>query len=326
MRKRITTTIGMLLIISGCAKNEFYSVVSDVNDGVLKKTDRPICEVDGTEYILSSKIQSYDITSTGGGNFGFNLFTGMLRAFGLKFTTKTGEVWVTTGVYSPLNYNSEIRPEQNSSLVIASQRTRATDKSFKFNIDMAMFGIGFDYYWKTPLSKLTENGLRNSLQNAVEQMKAIENPWTTKVGNIVNGMAVIQAGREAGLQEGDELEFYNVEYAWKNKPCGEYLMPVPTTIEPIATGRVQHLDTMAAAVVLDIKNSKELVDVGTVVKLKAFSQKSGAERKLLRAVKVVDMPSQQIPIDGSANKMDFSPYANVQFRSMLRENGFYLKK
>lgn len=103
-------------------------------------------------------------------------------------------------------------------------------------------------------------------------------------------------------------------------------MPVPTTVEPIAIGKIKHIDTMAAAVVFETKNSNEQVDVGTVVRVKSLNSAAGGERRLLRAVKVIDMPSQQIPIDGSASKMDFSPYANIQFRSMLRENGFYLKK
>lgn len=326
MKKVSSITVAALISLSGCARNEFTTVVSEVNDGILKKSERPYCEIDGTEYLLAAKIQSYDITSSGGGNFGFNLISGLFRAFGLSFTTKTGEVWATAGVYSPTNYNSELSPDKNDFLAFGDKRTSATDKSFKFNIDMTLFGVGIDYYWKTPLSKLTEKALRNTLQDAVSRLSTVENPWTTKVGNMVNGMAVIQAGREAGLQEGDELEFYNVEYAWKNQPCGEPLMAVPTTVDPIAVGKIQHLDTMAAAVVLEVKNGSEAVDVGTVVKIKSLKQNSKEVRHLLRAVKVIDMASQPIPIDGSAAKFDFSPYANIQFRSMLRDYGFYLKK
>lgn len=319
--------MALSLVLSSCAKSEFASTLEDVDKGIIKKSEKPYCEVDATDYILYPKIQSFDITSKKHGSFGFNLITGALKAFGFKFTTSTGEVWVTTSVFSPLSYNENILPEKNPHIKMGSQRASATDKSFEFEIEVGKFNVGFDSYKKTPISRLTQEGLDKSLKHAIDQLKDIEDQWSTKVADVVNDYAIIQSGKAAGLREGDKLEFYNVTYAWKGEPCsGELLMPVPTTTTPIAIGVVKYAYMNAAALTIEQLLPNETIELGTLVRVHQLKQEGQDPRRLLRSVKVIDMPANPWPVENQTLTVDFSIFANIQFRSMLNENGFYMKQ
>jgi hypothetical protein len=315
------------LFVMGCAKTTFQSSLDQVDQGVQKLTEAPQCEVDPTEYIFYPKILSYDITSTSGGSFGFNLLSGLLRAFDINFETKTGEMETAISVYSPMKFDSNLSPEKNPALVIGDKREKITDGGFKANIDISQFTLGGSYYWSTPFSRLTEKGLRSSLEHALSQLSLNPSRWKTVVADLASGYAIVPVGINAGVRENDEFIFYNVTYAWNGEPCSDFLMPVPTTKDPIAKGRVIRVEQNASAIEIVILNPAENIKVGSQVEILNLPKANPNEkRSLLRAVKVIDMNPTPIPVKGISQSVDLSSYANTQFRALLREYGFYLRK
>jgi hypothetical protein len=314
----------IILILTACTKPSFQTALDSVDQGSLKKADRPSCEMDPTDLVIHPKIVSYDITSSKGGSFGFNLLTGFLKAFDLKFESKTGEIEVTTSLYSPMSYNLEISPDKNPALFIGDKREKATEGEFRAGIDISQFFVGLNYYWTTPFSKLTEKGLRASLAHSLEQFNSNPPRWKTVVADLANQYAILPVGLTAGLREGDEFAFYNVTYAWDGEPCTKLLMSVPTTKEPIAKGKVIRAEANASAVELTILVPEEKVGIGTQVEILNLVKTSSQDsRRLLRSVRIVDMAPTSIPVVNSMQVIDLSQYANIQFRSLLREFGLY---
>ena len=314
----------LLVFLSGCAKNSFETALDQVDEGQMKSSNKPYCEVDPTDYILYPKILSYDITSTKGGNFGFNLLKGILKAFDLKFKIETAELETAVSIYSPMKYDSSLPAEKNSALVIGDKTVSGSDGEVSGEIDIAQFFVDGNYYWKTSFSRLTKKGLQASYAQALEQLNANPSRWKTKVADVVQNYAIIPVGLSAGLRENDEFVFYNVEYSWNGEPCTDYLTPVPTTKDPIAKGKVIRAEDNAAALEITVLNPNEKIDIGTQVEILNLPKANKKDqRSLLRSVKVIDMLETPVPVKGTSNSVDLSSYANIQFRALLREHGFY---
>lgn len=323
MKKPVMAFLSILSM--GCANSSFQEALDQVDKTKLKP-DGFECEAEKVDYVIYPKIVSYDITSTAGGNFGFNLLSGVFKAFDLKFQTKTGEIETAISVYSPREYNWNIAPEENPALVIGDKREKATEGEFKAGIDISQFFVGLNYYWSTPFSKLTEKGLRASMSHALSQLNSNPSRWKTRVAAMANNFAIIPVGLNAGLREGDEFVFYNVTGASGGNSCSDYLMAVPTTKTPIAKGRVIRAETNAAALEIEILIAGQNVEIGSQVEvLNLIKAGEKEKRSLLRSVKVVDMSPTHVPVTGSEKSVDLSSYANIQFRALLREYGFYAR-
>lgn len=305
----------VIIFCVSCSQQHFKEItaLAQVNRGGSLQAERPECEIDTAEYELSTKILAYEVVDTTDVKFGFSLLSGFLKAFGLSLKSSKGQMTLAMDAVDGL------QPQVTLASALGGAESKGTE--FKAEIDLVRLFFDINYYYQTPLSKLTEKGLSDTFSKVSKQLNAIQTPWQTNVFlKPTEEVLIVPVGTLAGVKVGDEFKIYNVNYAWSGTPCASQLMmKLKTTPEPIAFAKAEQVEKNATSLRITKKSNVEDVRQGAVVEVVKTSQ------ALKRSLRLGSMSSGKIII-GDKNEFNILSYTQEQIKSVVINNGFYIRK
>lgn len=134
----------------------------------------------------------------------------------------------------------------------------------KVSLNFGFLKLGLGGWLKTDMAKVVEAGLADGLNSLKSDwdsndlgsgMENIAGGWYAMVIKDCDVGIMIAAGNksDAGLQAGDILEVYNMQYDWYGKSCNSRIRSmISTTDTPIAYVRVVKVsDTVSRAVIIE---------------------------------------------------------------------------
>jgi hypothetical protein len=215
------------------------------------------------------------------------------------------------GLFDPL------KPEHELMNVLGKSRLWGLD--FKFDIGYQQIGIDFHHYSKTPLAKLSAKGLEDSLENLTEEIKTLQDAWSTNVVALPNDrQLVVPVGSFTGLKVGDQFAIYNTEHVWAGEPCAsEHLIARKTTAEPLTIGQVTQVQNNAALLNINYTDSTPILS-GALVEVHKLTD---AKRKLFRSLKINQVAGAELQFENN-QRVDIGPYLNDQIRAVAAKYGF----
>ncbi len=186
--------------------------------GVLSLSDStPACIKYAPMVDIGGAIESFEIVGKGGITFGFgpNVPGNPARA-GAKFFVQRAKLHANFQAYHPLRLETPLATGR----VPANHTTIDID----FTIDFGLAHLGLSWFYETPLAEVSYNALSASLTEMAKDYdrKATANNtplWETKLREDHDSFVTIYGGAHDGLQIGDEIEIYNVNYFWTGEPC-----------------------------------------------------------------------------------------------------------
>lgn len=166
---------------------------------------------------ISGAIESFEIVGSGGLTFGFGPnVPGNPARVAAKFFVQRAKLHANFQAYHPLRLESPL----------ATGRVPAnhTTVDIEANIDFGLARVGLSWFYETPLAEASYNALSASLKDMAQDYdrKASANNlpvWETKLREDHDQFVTIYGGAHDGLQVGDEIEIYNVNYFWTGEPC-----------------------------------------------------------------------------------------------------------
>ncbi len=320
MKTNLLCALTVLFSVS-CTQQRFQN---NLSPNTSLKQDVPLsstsCLVNRPDYSLEVIVDSYEITSSGGLSFGFNLLNQFLKALGASFKTKSGLVTMEMNLYEPFEDSNAIASGKGSG--------KSSGNEFKANIDAYLFNVSADYYYQTPFAVLTEKGLRNTFVYTLNSLAEVETPWSSTVTSIDSSESVmIAVGSMAGIQQGDQFNMYEIKQHWASQPCASAYLPVKVSELPLAVGSVTQVFKNAAVIKISKYNYQSAITIGTLVEVAKLvpSVEAKIKRKLLKSISIREIKSAKIPIEGGG-AVDIGVHAQNQLQSLLREYGFYQKQ
>ena len=325
IKNRFSLVIGAALIATGCAGFESETAVQtalkNVDEGQkVEDITRPVCEVDYADYELDMHLYAFQMKDKTDFSVGFNLLQGFFKAIGLKFKTERGQMEMT------VELGEALRPLE----VVAKAKGVGELKGTEFRIDLDALQLGLDigYYYKTPLSTLTEKTVKNGLSEITKKLKNVETPWNSRVvfHKPVEQEMIIPAGSVAGLRLGDEFYVYNVNYIWKDTPCASDLQFRDRDATHVARVVVTQLEKNASMLTIVDKPSDAPIELGALVEVAHLPLAKGEKsRSLARSVRLRNVVSEKLSVQG-ASAVDFTLYLREQTTALLNFYGFYQRK
>ncbi|CAN5622629.1 hypothetical protein BH10BDE1_BH10BDE1_09430 [soil metagenome] len=280
--------------------------------------DELSCVVDAADYTITTDVLSFQMTSSAGASVGFNLLSGLLKAIGISFDSATGQLDLAMHVHDPLK----------STVALVDTTGTAKSSKIKFGVDfsLAMLAASANYYYQTPVAALSNNALKNSLENAKAKLAAVQNDWGTRVYKVIDqNQVLVHVGKNAALRVGDSFDIYQTAYDWTGASCNStLLMARKVSMSPIATGTVSQIDSNSA--VLVISNASAKIIRGDMVSVKALPIAKGeSARALSRSVHLTTVATSNLVFDnnGVSQKVDLSPYVTQQLSNLVTSYGFY---
>lgn len=197
------------------------------------------------------------------------------------------------------------------------------------DIDLNKLNVGSSSFTSTPFFVVMTEALRKSIRNTVKVLSDIEAPWNTVIVSSTNeSQFIIPAGKNAGIQVGDQFEIYNIEHEWVGEPCkSSYRMATTTTDKPIAIVEVKDpkdLTPNATRLLLKEKLLDEKIEQGAFV----YIHKLTSQRVLKRSLFVQEIKPFKITWNSENNQnQEFEITALLQtaLGPVLRDAGFYIK-
>jgi hypothetical protein len=144
------------------------------------------------------------------------------------------------------------------------------------------FKVSPELYLKTPLEKVSRNGLNRALAKLAQD--ASDMTWVAQVKQDADRYIIINAGKKAGLQKGDVLTVHNQLYYWENNgtPCQ---VPLAYQLDqrpgnPTAVIKLDIVeDDYSISEVDPLRPTDEAAHVGAVVRLKEFAPKPVTQKQ-----------------------------------------------
>lgn len=321
-------TLGVLMTFTvGCSGFESYN--TKVNQDLLnvsegQKTnsvEKPYCEVDYADYELETKILAFEITDKGNISFGFNILKGFFKALGLSIKTERGEM------LAAMHMSEALRPMES----VADVTGRGSSSKTEFNMDLDLIQLGLDvgYFYQTPLSKLTEKTLKDTLKNLRDETNAAETDWHTKIVRMYpfDQQMIVPVGSVAGVRVGDKFKIFNVDYAWEGDPCvSTLLFERRRTSMPSAIAEVTQLEKNASLLTIVQKDTDDVIEEGARVEIQELPLgKKEKSRSLARSVRLRSFQSQKLVVPG-AQDVDLTVYISNQTQALLNQYGYYPRK
>lgn len=280
--------------------------------------DELSCVVDSADYTINTDVLSFQMTSSGGASVGFNLLSGLLKAIGISFNSAKGQLDLAMHVHDPLK----------STVALVDTTGTATSSKINFGVDfsLAMLAASANYYYQTPVATLSNNALKNSLDNAKAKLALVQNDWGTRVYKVIDpSQVLVHVGKNAGLRVGDRFDIYQTAYDWTGASCNStLLMARKISLSPVATGTVSQIDSNSA--VLVISNATAKIIRGDMVSIQGLPVAKGeAARSLSRSVHLSTIATSNLIFDnnGVSQKVDLSPYVTQQLSNLVTNYGFY---
>lgn len=326
--KRLSILLSMTLLV-GCgqfmADQELRAIelLQEVNDSVPQENvSKPTCEVDYADFEIDGKLMYFEIKDKSDLGFGFDLFKGIFKAVGISFKTERGEMIMK------MSLQETLRPRE----VVAEVNGKGTSSGsdFRFELDLLKLGsIDFGYYYQTPIGKLTEKTLADSLKQLQTRLAQVDTGWTSKVVVVPNRrQVIIPAGSVAGVRIGDSFKIYNVESLWRGEPCFSELLfrRKMNPNKPTALAKVVQVELNAALLDVTGLDDDSMIELGALVEIDQLPlAKKEKSRTLARSVRMNRLESGEVHLTNGA-KVDLSFYLNEQVTPLLTSYGFYERK
>ncbi|MCB0350066.1 MAG: hypothetical protein KDD38_02710 [Bdellovibrionales bacterium] len=321
--------IGASVFAVGCGEgfqnNSGLSDLNSVSEGIktgLGDLDKPYCEVDFVDYELDTSLLAFEITGNNNIGFGFDILKGFLNALSLNIKTEKGKMQAS------MHLSEALRPKET--IVDVMGVGELSKSEFNINLDAGRLGLELGYFRQTPLFKLTQKTMANSLQNLTKELNSVETDWSTRIVHIYQDQAefIIPAGSVAGIRVGDRFKIYNVDYTWKDEPCASDLVFRPKrTTSPIAILQVIQLEKNASLLKIVERPSDQNIEAGAIVEVHnlplAKNEKSRAA--LSRSVRLKNFTSQELLLPGGKTA-DLTIYLEEQTAALLSKYGLYPRK
>lgn len=322
--KKLTfiSLLGPLIFSLGCSElrsRNAFTQLQEVDRGEksIEELKKPYCQMDYADYELDARVYAFEIFDKRKIGFGFNLLSGIFRAFGLSMETERGEMKMNMWLFETLK----------PSMVVsgADGRGKFKGKDFRANLNLVRLGVDYGYFKQTPLHRLTEKTVKDALNNIRDDIDYNRIDWSTKVVRLPEkDQIIIPSGGVAGLRVGDQLEIYNMEYEWEGLPCtSELLMGRPTTRDPIVVAEIIHIETNASLLEVVSRNHDIPVELGSMVKAHHLPlERKEKERHLRSSVRVRNVLSEDLIVEGGGS-VSIKMFIENQIPALLSEYGLY---
>jgi hypothetical protein len=216
------------------------------------------CMINMPQAVITGDVTGFELTSAAG--LSLNLLQPL--PLGLSVSVKKATLDMAFKAEDPLI--------PGHVLATSTPAAKRQEISFSANINFGVFSIGPSAYFKSPLAEVVKKAMVNGITDLKTQMDA-SSPWYAMVLRNCDKAIYINAGgaSDAGLQDGDILEIYNVVYRWEGEVCNSRLLgSVPSTGmgSPIAVARVAGVgDTITRAEIIQQDASGTKIQPGSRV-------------------------------------------------------------
>jgi hypothetical protein len=273
------------------------------------------CAIETADYALDISVLSFEMTDAIKGSIGYDFAKGFLGAIGIGANIKGGRLDTVMELKHPINLSDKYAS--------STQSTKFSQNEFSFTLDAGKLSAGGDFFYQTPIAKLSQQALTKNLKDLLKQAKNAMDPWETRVTRLLDdSRLVIAAGTSAGLQLGDQLDLYNAADYWEGDPCGSrYISHEPLNPDR-PTARYKVTSRTPETAILALVDGNYEVKVGAVAHLAPI--KNQKNRKLSKAIKINRMSSHKIVIEGRG-EVDLLDYMVEQIDPILRGQGYYLR-
>lgn len=318
MKKLILTAIAMSM--TACLGGGPGDPVLDAIDKGQKfgDGDVPACQINYEEYEVSAHVLAFELTDRIEGKLGFNQL-GPIKAL-------HGEMKIEKSVMNMTMGLSEIlTPDEPLSYVTGSGKGKKSE--FKIGIDLGLLSLGGSYYKQTPLFKVSERAIRDSLSKVKKDVEDQKLVWKARVvlaketeqGEVI----YIPVGSASGIRPGDRFYVYNVIYDWEGIPCVSRLHGArKETAEPLAELEAYDVSANSSQMRLVAKNGEDAIRAGARVEISHLPKWDKKEvRALKRPVRVSSVKSQPLPIENHGS-LDIRIYVIEQVKAFMDEYGF----
>jgi hypothetical protein len=216
------------------------------------------CLMDKPQLKISGDILALELESATGANL--NLFLLPILPIGGGFSFKTVKSRMT-GAFQALD--SSERRVLGAATVSDVQKENNTSFNISFQ-DLAKFG--FDYYKKTPLSKVTQSVLAKGVSALNAQTRDLE--WEAPVTYTSRKVVGINAGVDAGVRVNDEFMVTNVVHQWSGVPCRSTYLGQRPDVDPVALVKVYDVQaTESYAQITEWRNADAGIQAGARVRV-----------------------------------------------------------
>jgi hypothetical protein len=241
-------------------EEEEAAVAEALNSGMLKPgyvlaqkttfSSQAACMMEIPHGIVSGAILDFTMTNSAGVSI---RGTQLSQFGGLDFTFQKFELAMTLKAQHPLILGGQFAGDRK--LIVANQKNAyAKDYGVGLKLNFSGLELGPSFYYKTPLRRVVDDGLRNSLEDLARRWDEVE-PWYAHVIRACDKYIYINAGNrsDAGLKVGDILRIQNVTYRWQGEVCRSQLLgQVDALGGPVGYARIIQVgDTISAAEILD---------------------------------------------------------------------------
>lgn len=225
---------------SALSPSDLQLAMVDIGHTYVRPTSAQLdasCLLDAPQIVFSGDVQSFQLLSRNGLNFGF----GPIGKIGLSIPSAS---FSFGSAQLDLSIHAMDRLDQ---IIVASAQGTAkqTSSSVDLTINFGLFSFGPRHYFESPLAGVTRTALSSAIQKVATQLDQEE--WFARVVEDRDTHIIIDSGSRAGLAVGDELEVFNETHRWKGEPCrSKYDRTIPESLSPVAVGRVVRVTPMAA--------------------------------------------------------------------------------
>lgn len=195
--------------------------------GIQAKTLTQIsaCMMELPHGILSGSIYDFSLVNQRGASLGLANIPGMVPVNGsFDFAFTKSALSVSMQSEHPLLKGGMIGSTGRMVLATANQKSYAKDWKGGMTIGFSLAQLGGNYYSKSSLAQVVEDGVLQSLDALRTEWDKAE-PWYAMVVNNCDRYIRINAGSasDMGLKVGDILRVQNMNYEWKDKACASQL-------------------------------------------------------------------------------------------------------
>ena len=192
-----------------------------------------------------------------------------LTDMGAKFQMERAQLDLVIWASSPLTED-----------VLSTGYGSEEENKYNFELDIfSLLGVGFEYFQKTPIAKVTRGALTSAI-NEMNQELEKDQEWQSRVILDNDDYILIQGGTMSGLKKGDQLAIFNEDRTvagWTGEPCASEYYGLPST-EPIAVIELERLGSDISEGFVVERTGDDNAHIGAIVKwLGPLSQEDGRE-------------------------------------------------
>lgn len=327
MTRTLILLIISAFIASGCRNGvSFVQTVVAPGGNIDLKVDDQSCLISTANYQVNTSVDAFQLSGGANGNAGFNP-GGILQVIGVNLTYSTGELDMSMVFNAPLFGTTPI--------------ANSTGKGVTNNFSISTSGLAslitgnIGAWSSTGFYQTSLDAISNTFNNLKKNLPS-QPPWWTVISQPVNeNEFLVPVGTTAGLQIGDQLNLYKVDYQWQGDgaPCRNSLkIALKTSSQPYAVVTVKQVELSYAAVsVTKVLRADQIVAAYDRVEIsKLMKASDGSTRTTLNySVRLgnVTQSNGLVFSDGKIPQaIDMTPFVRTQLQDLLANKipGYYL--